>query len=316
MQQPTVFIGSSSEGLEVAKAIGEGLECCSDPTVWNEDVFDFGRGFLEELMCELEKHDFAILVLSPDDETKSRGESGHAPRDNVLFECGLFMGRLGRDRAFIVCDKKTKMKIPSDLAGVSLITYDSERMNDAPSSAVRGACMRITRAIKRPEFRQLCGEWASRYIFPYNDTDRFIEEEVEIRPSRGKICIESKNNDKGDNYIAYGDIIEGKHFIGYWKSTRFTASAGGAFLLTLHPLGNVMYGVYTAPGDDYQITHGGWILAKKGLPNEEVQLLMHRGIEALKKTSQSLLQLNTLEGRQQTPSENGQKKGLAVYLGE
>ncbi len=49
MSQPTVFIGSSSEGLEVAKAIGEGLECCADITIWDEDVFEFGRGFLEEL---------------------------------------------------------------------------------------------------------------------------------------------------------------------------------------------------------------------------------------------------------------------------
>ncbi len=83
-------------------------------------------------MCELEKHDFAVLVLTPDDVTESRGASQLSPRDNVLFECGLFMGRLGRERAFIVCDKSTKLKLPSDLAGVSLIPYDGSRMSQLP----------------------------------------------------------------------------------------------------------------------------------------------------------------------------------------
>lgn len=286
---PTVFIGSSSEALDVAKAIGDALECCAEPTVWDEDVFEFGRGYLEELMCELEKHDFAVLVLSPDDKIETRGTTSTAPRDNVLFECGLFMGRLGRERAFIVCDKKTKMKIPSDLAGVSLLTYDSERLNEAPASAVRGACMRMNRAIKRPEARHLSGEWVSRYLFPYNSGDPWIDEDVEVRPSRGKIAIQSKSNPKGDNYVAYGEIILGRHFIGQWNSTRLTATAGGAMLLTLHPLGNVMYGIYTAPDDQHRVTHGGWVLAKKGVSTEKVEELLAKATDILNETNKSLL---------------------------
>ncbi|HEX6184309.1 MAG TPA: nucleotide-binding protein [Pyrinomonadaceae bacterium] len=323
MSKASVFIGSSSEGLEVARAIGEGLECCAEPILWDEDVFEFGRGYLEELVAELEKHDFAILVLTPDDIVESRGDSQKSPRDNVLFECGLFMGRLGRERTFIVCDRSTKMKLPSDLAGVSLISYDGRRMADAPSSAVRGACMRINRVLKKPIHRELSGKWKSRYLLCYSgEKEKPVEEEVEIRPARGMLCIESKNNEKNDNYVAYGRVATGKHFVGEWQSTRHAASAGGAFFLTLHPQGNLMYGYYVSPGDDHKVIHGGWVMARVGLgdvmaqrekaagarangdgaPTElendkvvaaELNRLLDHGVELLKNSAPNLIGLDT-----------------------
>lgn len=266
MARASVFIGSSSEGREVARAIGEGLECCADTIMWDEDVFEFGRGYLEELMTELERHDFAVLVLTPDDVTESRGDSQKSPRDNVLFECGLFMGRLGRERTFIVCDRSTQMKLPSDLAGVSLISYDGKRMADAPSTAVRGACMKINRVLKRPTFRELSGKWLSRYVFSQGTRGSgYVEEEVEVSPARGMLRIESKNNPRNDNYVAYVRPAANKHFAGEWLSTRHAASAGGALFLTIHPQGNLMYGYYASPGDDHKVTYGGWVMARIGL---------------------------------------------------
>jgi hypothetical protein len=267
MSRASVFIGSSSEGREVARAIGEGLECCADTIMWDEDVFEFGRGYLEELMTELERHDFAVLVLTPDDVVESRGDSKKSPRDNVLFECGLFMGRLGRERTFIVCDRSTEMKLPSDLAGVSLISYDGKRMADAPSTAVRGACMKINRTLKRPTYRELSGRWRSRYVLCQSGNGTpHVEEEVEISPARGMLRIESKNNPKNDNYMAYArPAASGKHFVGEWVSTRHAATAGGAFFLTIHPQGNLMYGYYASPDDDHSVTHGGWVMARLGM---------------------------------------------------
>lgn len=283
--KPSVFIGSSSEGLEIARAIGEEIKSFADATIWNEDVFDYGRGYLEELLCEIEKHDFAILVMSPDDQTASRGLEAAAPRDNVIFECGLFMGRLGRDRTFAVCDKDTATKLPSDFAGVSLVTYDGARVSDNLKAAVRGSCGMIGRAIRKPRYWELAGEWESRYRFAYDAEEAMLKEVVQIGPARGKVRIESKENPKNDHYVAYGRVVMDKHLTGEWESVRPTASSGGPFMLTLHPLGNLMYGYFVAPDDDYAILHATWVLAKKGGGKEEEERLLALGEHLLLKTT-------------------------------
>ena len=47
------------------------------------------------MVYSLDRFDFAILVLTADDLVASRDVLSTAPRDNVLFELGLFMGGLG-----------------------------------------------------------------------------------------------------------------------------------------------------------------------------------------------------------------------------
>jgi len=47
--------------------------------------------------------------------------------DNVLFEYGLFLGRVGLDRAFVIAQKEAK--IPTDLLGITNTRYEIE--NDA-----------------------------------------------------------------------------------------------------------------------------------------------------------------------------------------
>lgn len=104
MPLPRLFIGSSTEGRTIATALRSNLEGDAEVAVWNENVFQLGFGTLETLVGELDRHDFALLVLTPDDVLTTRGERHPSPRDNVLFELGLFMGRLGRERAFAVHD--------------------------------------------------------------------------------------------------------------------------------------------------------------------------------------------------------------------
>jgi hypothetical protein len=72
--------------------------------------------------------------LSPDDLLTSRNESTAAPRDNVLFELGLFMGALGRKRTFIVYDRSAKLKLPSDLAGVAAATFEPHSSGNLQSA--------------------------------------------------------------------------------------------------------------------------------------------------------------------------------------
>jgi CRP/FNR family cyclic AMP-dependent transcriptional regulator len=123
-ESPFVFVGSSAEGLQVARVIQSGLG--HDPmvvSVWTDGVFRASRAAIESLLDEVAKSDFAILVLTADDTVISREVVSNGPRDNCIFELGLFMGALGRDRTFIVKPRGVDIKIPSDLLGITLLEY-------------------------------------------------------------------------------------------------------------------------------------------------------------------------------------------------
>ncbi len=132
--RPKIFIGSSSEGLKIAQAIQVLLDNTCEPTIWSQGVFGLSHGTLESLVLALDKFDFAILVLTPDDMTISREQITQSPRDNVLFELGLFVGGIGRDRTFVVFDRSSQIKIPTDLAGITLATYQKHSDGNLLSS--------------------------------------------------------------------------------------------------------------------------------------------------------------------------------------
>jgi hypothetical protein len=58
----------------------------------------------------------------------------------VIFELGLFTGYLGRDRSIIVRQKGAELKIPTDLAGVTMSTFDWPRGDNSPKNALGKAC--------------------------------------------------------------------------------------------------------------------------------------------------------------------------------
>jgi hypothetical protein len=145
---PALFIGSSSEGLNVAQAVQTQLQHDCETTVWNEGAFQLGQTTLESLVNALDRFDFAILILTPDDTVVSRTSEHLAPRDNLLFELGLFMGRLGRSRTFVVCESSTRMRLPSDLAGVTVARFTPERSDRNFVAAVGPACNLIRQAIR------------------------------------------------------------------------------------------------------------------------------------------------------------------------
>jgi len=119
-KKPIVFIGSSKLGLNIAKVIQAQLKDIAVCQVWDQGLFGLGLGSLEGLVESLDDFEFAILVLTPDDITESRGVKVQTPRDNVVFEFGLFIGHLGRDRVYGVYWNDGKTKTPTDLAGVTL----------------------------------------------------------------------------------------------------------------------------------------------------------------------------------------------------
>ena len=78
---------------------------------------------MEDLERELHLADFGVAVVMGEDVTRSRGEQKSSPRDNVIFELGLFMGHLGRERTVVVSPRKMDLKMPSDLLGLNPLLF-------------------------------------------------------------------------------------------------------------------------------------------------------------------------------------------------
>lgn len=141
----SLFLGSSSEGLPIARAVRSLLADAANITLWNEGFFSLGSTFIETLVNELPKFDFAVLILTPDDLVTSRDTELFGPRDNLIFELGLFTAGLGRSRTFIVRERRTKL--PTDLSGVATATYETPQPGQSVASALGSACDSIRMAI-------------------------------------------------------------------------------------------------------------------------------------------------------------------------
>jgi predicted nucleotide-binding protein len=142
-----VFIISSAEAIEIARTIQTAFD--HDPfnvTVWTDGVFRASHYAIESLERELDQSDVAIAVAQPDDITESRGQQRATPRDNVIFELGFFMGRLGRHRALLVEPRGEEISLPSDLHGINAITYRYDASNVTRSLAP--ACNRLREVIR------------------------------------------------------------------------------------------------------------------------------------------------------------------------
>ena len=120
--KPRIFIGSSTEGLEVAKRIKTFFSSDYDCFLWTDDIFKNNESFMETLVKSASLFDFGFLVFSADDESIVRNEHFETPRDNILFEYGLFLGRVGLDRAFVIAEKESK--IPTDMLGITQTRYE------------------------------------------------------------------------------------------------------------------------------------------------------------------------------------------------
>ena len=128
-----VFVASSSEKLAVARGVGDVLrgDESLDVHTWDQDVFTLSASYIESLEAELDRADFAIVILTADDPATVRREAVNLPRDNVVYELGLFMGRLGRARCFFFVDGDSATRIASDLSGVRAADFYNERTNRA-----------------------------------------------------------------------------------------------------------------------------------------------------------------------------------------
>ena len=128
MDKPRIFLGSSGKQEKLLEALTLGLEDVAHVEPWTTS-FNPGTTTLERLLELTHEVDFAAFVFARDDWTTSgppasdpAGSAQASPRDNVVFEAGLFGGVLGMRRTFIL--HASGSKLPSDLLGLTCVRYD------------------------------------------------------------------------------------------------------------------------------------------------------------------------------------------------
>src|SRR5262245_14322580 len=127
MEKPRVFLGSSGKQKKLLQAVTHGLEEVARVEPWTTS-FNPGTSTLERLLELAHEVDFAVFVFAEDDWTTNAaaaspapGDGQASPRDNVVFEAGLFGGTLGMRRTFILQARSSKL--PTDLLGLTCIRY-------------------------------------------------------------------------------------------------------------------------------------------------------------------------------------------------
>ena len=143
-----IFIGSSIEGLNIAYAIQENLEHNAEVVIWDQNIFKPSRYTLDDLEDILDTVDFGIFVFTFDDVATIRGNVSDIIRDNVVFELGVFIGRLGKENCFFVIPRNTEGgHLPTDLLGVTPLTYEANRIDGNLNAALGPACNKIKKEI-------------------------------------------------------------------------------------------------------------------------------------------------------------------------
>ena len=143
MDKPRIFLGSSGKQQELLDAVTRGLEDIAHVEPWTT-VFNPGTTTLGRLIELAHEVDFAAFAFAQDDWTSPAAgtEAGQAsPRDNVIFEAGLFGARLGMGRTFILHAKGAKL--PTDLLGLTCIRYDAPTADE-----LAVVCEKLRKAIE------------------------------------------------------------------------------------------------------------------------------------------------------------------------
>ena len=158
MNKPCIFLGSSGKQAELLQALTQGLEEVAVVEPWTT-VFNPGVSTLERLVELTREVDFAAFVFAQDDWTTTGAQTSDSsqasPRDNVVFEAGLFGGALGMRRTFIL--HANGSKLPTDLLGLTCVRYDGSADSDAEIDAI---CQKLRTAIENEgRASRIEGQW-------------------------------------------------------------------------------------------------------------------------------------------------------------
>ena len=190
--KPRVFIGSSTESLDISYALQENLELVADVTVWDQSIFDLSKYTLDSLIDALEENDFGVFVFSPDDLTVIRNQEKQVPRDNVIFELGLFIGRMSKERCFLIIPRgHENFHLPTDLTGITPATFEPNRQDKNLKAALGPACNKIRKAMEKfgPVKKQKNDPEKTTIAYNENDKKAIIESWMGSRPASDNVKV-------------------------------------------------------------------------------------------------------------------------------
>ena len=206
MYKPRIFLGSSLKQEKLLKALTSGIEDIVSVDPWMTS-FNPGTTTLERLLELAHEVDFAAFIFAQDDWTStssasSQPESGQAaPRDNVVFEAGLFGGVLGMRRTFIL--HANGAKLPTDLLGLTSIRY-----TETTSPEIEEICQKLRKAIDSlGRVARIEGMW-----WQYSLTER-----TAMEPSAISLLRISRDRDGALNVAGRGWQENGRLSSRYWS---------------------------------------------------------------------------------------------------
>jgi hypothetical protein len=258
-----MFIGSSSEKLDIAKAVQTNLQHTVDATIWCQGVFKASQSSLDSLEQQLEKSDFGLFVFTPDDILKLRQIEFQAVRDNVLFELGLYIGRLGKLRNFVLLPfKNNDFRLPSDLVGYAPIFYTPPEKGDDLISKLGPACNEVESAIKRILHGEmgdafLNGDWNQSWsVENSKNFDESNSSSANVQHIGNVFYTSIKAKDH--NFEVHGKIERNMFITGTWSNSMKRSSYFGSFQLFIDPSHNKLSGQWVGFNSQNEIRSGKW----------------------------------------------------------
>jgi hypothetical protein len=203
--KPRIFLGSSGKQAKLVQALTRGLAEVADVEPWTA-VFNPGVSTLDRLVELTHEVDFAAFVFAQDDWTSNPSEaatSGQAsPRDNVVFEAGLFGGALGMRRTFILHAKGAKL--PTDLLGMTSVRYPEQ----LTPTDMREVNQKLRKAIEdEGRMNRLEGDWWQHSLTLRNERE----------PSAISLLRISRDREGGLDVAGRGWQEDGTLSVRYWS---------------------------------------------------------------------------------------------------
>ena len=236
-----IFIGSSSEKLDVAYATQKNLERHFEVTVWTQGIVRLSEPVIDSLITSLNSADYAIFVFTPDDLSKIREEEEKSVRDNVIFELGLFVGRLGKKRSFVLMPRDIQdFHLPTDLVGFTAASYDASREDNNLEAALGSACNEIRNAISSLE-AETTTRWHTEWRL--GPSKKLYREELILTQSHRNLIIGTRTTtDPEGRSIMYR--VSGYNRGGfYWLEYHTENCTGGGTILLRDLTGQKLVGL-------------------------------------------------------------------------